>query len=96
MKAYVYFISYVHFGVSRHYPVFCQRRLSDEEFNEYCLRAHNSVSMDYFDSILLVSEADVCRLIRDKLCEDYPELFFRRDIKSYCVNDTEIGSYSCF
>ena len=96
MRSYVYMINYLEYGDSCYFPIFSHKKFSDVEFKRLCKAAHKTVSEKYFYTISPVATGDVCRLIRDQLCEDYPHLFFKKDVTGYVVNDGGIADYSYF
>lgn len=96
LKSYGYFIVYLDYGDSVFYPIHSHRRFNDDEFKELCLEAHHKVSEDYFYSESVVVTGDVCRLMRDYLCNEYPDTFFKVDVKSYVLNDCSVVDYNYF
>lgn len=96
MKAYMYLINFTDYGDSCYYPIFSHKKFSDDEFKKLCVEAHKKVSEKYFYTSSPVATGDICRLIRDQLCSDYPHLFFKRDVTGYVVNDCGIVKYGAF
>lgn len=88
---YVYFINFLDYGDSSYYPIFSFKKYNLKEFEELCIKAFNKVCDEKFFGNEIITN-DVCRLIRDNLCEE--ENFFKSDIIGFNLNDKECIYYN--